>query len=175
MEEETYPLTELDQIANGEYLLMFKAMLHYLPPGSSHIFAFFIKILELQNVEAYYKRHKSEELHAMAFSSPSPTELLQTLTRFCPSSQRESFRQFLNIMETIQMLETMQDMFGGEYSYGESEQPETGNSGTVCEETDFTTTGPVLLDERQPSCGDRPDEAADADVHVRSGSEQKSE
>lgn len=122
MEEETYPLTEIDQIANGRELLMLKAMLPYLPYGGSPTFAVLIKLMEIQNIRSYYQNRPQAELCAMSAANFSMTDMLQNMIRFCPKEQREMFRQFHNVMEMAQMFGTMQDMFGGEFSYGESEQ-----------------------------------------------------
>lgn len=121
MDEETYPLTELDRIANGTNLLMLKALLRHLPSGKHQMFALLIKFMELQNVQSYYQNRPPQDVQAMNVENLSITELLTDMVRFCSPKQRESFAQVQNIMETIQMFENMQDMFGGETFYGESE------------------------------------------------------
>lgn len=128
MDEETYPLTELDRIANGSGLLMIKAMLPYLAPGNSLLPALMIKLMEMQNIRSYYRTQPSPELRAMAADVPSMPEILRDVIRFAPPESRETFQQFQNIMETMQMFESMQDMFGGDFPYGGTEQQtDTGN------------------------------------------------
>lgn len=133
MDEETYPLTELDRIANGTNLLMLKALLRYLPSGNHQMFALLIKIMELQNVQTYYQNRPPQDVQAMNVENLSITELLTDMVRFCSPKQRESFSQVQNIMETIQMFENMQDMFGGETFYGESESKSESEPNTESE------------------------------------------
>lgn len=123
MEEETYPLTDLDRIANGSYLLLLKALLPYLPEGRSSRTAVFIKLMELQNLRHYYQSRKPAQISAMSIHSPTETEIFTHLIRFCPPKMRESFHQIQNMMETMQAFEAMQDIFGGEFEHGEPEQP----------------------------------------------------
>lgn len=102
--------------------MLVKAMLPYLPAGSSVSAAYLIKIMELQNIRRYYQSAKPPELGAMSAPALSMPEILQNLIRFFPSEKRETLEQLQNAMEMMQMFETMQEMQGGEFFYGESEQ-----------------------------------------------------
>lgn len=134
MEEETYPLTEIDRIANGTELLMLKALLPYLPSGGSPDFAMLIKFMEIRNIRKYYRNRPAANVRAMSAKTCSAAEILQRLALFCPKEQREALRQFRNAIDMAQMFGTMQDMFGGE-AYGESEQSSEERADR-CEERD---------------------------------------
>ena len=49
-------LTALDQIANQNHLLLIKAAIPYIAPGSQKIFSILIKMVELQNVLKFYNQ-----------------------------------------------------------------------------------------------------------------------
>lgn len=119
--EETYPLTEIDRIANANDLLVLKALLSFLPGGDGLDFALLIKLMEIRNIQSYYRNRSRSEICAMSARTFSASELLQKLMLYCPKEQRENLEQLRNIMDMAQMFGTMQDMFGGEM-YGESEQ-----------------------------------------------------
>ena len=106
-QEESYPLTPIDKIANGNSLLILKALLPYLPSQKQAGAAFLVKWMEIQNIRNYYHTHPAADLTAP----------------FCRRGQREMMEQFQSMMEMMKLLETMQDFSGGENN---DEQSESG-------------------------------------------------
>ena len=143
MPEESYPLTTIDRIANGDSLLMLKALLPYLPPGNQAGMAFLVKWMEIQNIRSYYRGHPVAELTAMALPSHSASDILQSIVPFCHRKQRELFEQFQSMMGMLKLLETMQDFSGGENS---DEQSESGFRKSTESEPD-TKSESDLMDE----------------------------
>lgn len=113
--EERYPLTEIDRIANGNSLLMLKALLPYFPSGNRAGIAFMIKWMEIQNIQNHYRRHPAAPLTAMSLPSHSTADILKGITPFCPKEQKEMLEQFQNMMEMLELMENMQDFSGGEH------------------------------------------------------------
>ena len=113
-QEESYPLTPIDKIANGNSLLILKALLPYLPSQKQAGAAFLVKWMEIQNIRNYYHTHPAADLTAMALPSHSVTDLFQSIAPFCRRGQREMMEQFQSMMEMMKLLETMQDFSGGE-------------------------------------------------------------
>lgn len=122
-QEESYPLTPIDKIANGNSLLILKALLPYLPFQKQAGVAFLVKWMEIQNIRNYYHTHPAADLTAMALPSNSVTDLFQSIAPFCRRGQREMMEQFQSMMEMMKLLETMQDFSGGENN---DEQSESG-------------------------------------------------
>ena len=122
-QEESYPLTPIDKIANGNSLLILKALLPYLPSQKQAGAAFLVKWMEIQNIRNYYHTHPAADLTAMALPSHSVTDLFQSIAPFCRRGQREMMEQFQSMMEMMKLLETMQDFSGGENN---DEQSESG-------------------------------------------------
>lgn len=123
LQEESYPLTPIDRIANGDTLLIVKALLPYLPSGNQMMAAFLIKWMEIQNIRDHYRMHPAADLTAMALPSHSVTDLFQSIAPFCRGWQREMLEQVQNVTEMLKLLETMQDFSGGENN---DEQSESG-------------------------------------------------
>lgn len=123
LQEESYPLTPIDKIANGNSLLILKALLPYLPSQKQAGAAFLVKWMEIQNIRNYYHTHPAADLTAMALPSHSVTDLFQSIAPFCRGGQREIMEQFQSMMEMMKLLETMQDFSGGENN---DEQSESG-------------------------------------------------
>ena len=63
-QEESYPLTPIDKIANGNSLLILKALLPYLPSQKQAGAAFLVKWMEIQNIRNYYHTHPAADLTA---------------------------------------------------------------------------------------------------------------
>ena len=61
-QEESYPLTPIDKIANGNSLLILKALLPYLPSQKQAGAAFLVKWMEIQNIRNYYHTHPAADL-----------------------------------------------------------------------------------------------------------------
>ena len=93
-QEESYPLTPIDKIANGNSLLILKALLPYLPSQKQAGAAFLVKWMEIQNIRNYYHTHPAADLTAMALPSHSVTDLFQSIAPFCRRGQREMMEQF---------------------------------------------------------------------------------
>lgn len=131
LQEESYPLTPIDRIANGDSLLILKALLPYLPSGNQAGAAFLVKWMEIQNIRNYYHMHPAADLTAMALPSHSVTDLFQSIAPFCRGGQREMLEQFQGMMEMMKLLETMQDFSGGENSDEQSESGFRKSNGSI--------------------------------------------
>lgn len=109
--EENYqiPVPAVDEIANGSGLQMFKACIPYLPAPMQKSLILYIKMLEMNNLLSYYNSGLS------ACSSDScrkdPEELLNELHQYGTEAQNQMLDQALNLISTLKMYRTCQDLF----------------------------------------------------------------
>lgn len=120
MEEQAVPpLTAIDQIANGNSLQMLKAAIPYTPFESQKFLAVYIKVMELENIITFYEDSDSP-VRACSLGSESFSfqNMLTDMRNYCSDEQREQLNSCLNLMKTMQMFQTYQNIFS--QSSGES-------------------------------------------------------
>lgn len=99
--ESTIPA--IDQIANGENLQMYKALIPYLPRIMQKNFVMMIKIMEMNHLLSFY----NSPMSACSVSEPHSTEeLLTELRKYGSESQNEQLDQILNLISAIKLYQT---------------------------------------------------------------------
>lgn len=109
----TTPITPFDEWTIPNELHTLKLLLPYTPAASQQALGILIKVFELQNTIQYFNRQKNL-LHEQDFSSgfSSPMEMLEEIAPYLPpeqSSMLETFRNMMNIMDMVQMMQAFSD------------------------------------------------------------------
>ena len=81
-------MTMIDQVANQNHLQLIKAMLPYLPPANQKNLCYCIKMMELQNISAFYRSHTCCAQSIEDSSSASPAEILTDIRNYCDESEQ---------------------------------------------------------------------------------------
>ena len=95
-------MTMIDQVANQNHLQLIKAMLPYLPPANQKNLCYCIKMMELQNISAFYRSHTCCAQSLGDSCSAGPAEILSDVRNYCDEGEQAVFDQ---ILQTLSMLE----------------------------------------------------------------------
>ncbi|MCD7736289.1 MAG: hypothetical protein LUI07_04905 [Lachnospiraceae bacterium] len=107
-------MTELDQISNQNHLQLIKAMIPHLPAGRQKTISMLVKIIELQNVQNFY-RPDSRNLHACGTpeqEAQDPLDILADIRNYCEENERELIDQILQAVSMMELYSILQE--GGE-------------------------------------------------------------
>ncbi len=120
MNEETTPMTPLDQMVSGESLQLIKAAVPYLPQQGQRFLSLYAKFAEFRNTLALFSQPR--EMSAM--SQPErqmlpPMELLDELARYSGGALRENVK---NLQQTFSLALAMQEMSAQEMQGGENDE-----------------------------------------------------
>lgn len=100
-------MTAIDQVANQNHLQMIKAILPYLPPNNQQSICFCIKMMELQNISAYYRSHTCCVQSLSAASAAHPSEILNDIRNYCDESEQAIVDQLLQTISMIELYTAM--------------------------------------------------------------------
>ncbi len=95
-----YDIPAVDQIANGDNLQMFKAVIPYLPRSMQKNLIMLIKIMEMNHLLAFYNNPMS------ACSIPethTSEELLSQLRRYGNEAQNQQIDQIQNLLTALKL------------------------------------------------------------------------
>lgn len=151
MEKKTpTPMTPFDEWTVPKELHMLKLFLPYTPVSYRQVLGILIKVIELQYTVQYFDRQKNL-LHEQNFSSgfSSPLEMLEEISPYLPPEQvnmLETFRNMMNIMDMVQMMQDFSDDPGNanpnpDSSDGEASFQETADSEKKGTSADFGGSG----------------------------------
>ncbi len=104
-------MTMIDQVANQHHLQMIKAMLPYLPPKKQRTLCYCIKVIELQNISAFYS---SQTCHAQSYqnsSFASPAEILNDIREYCDEEEQVIIDQLLQTLSMFELYTAMAQTF----------------------------------------------------------------
>ena len=97
-------LTALDQIANQNHLLLIKAAIPYIAPGSQKIFSILIKMVELQNVLKFYNQNNlSVQVCHTEQGSPDVLDILTDLRNYCEDDEAEMIDQCIQMFSAMEL------------------------------------------------------------------------
>ncbi len=120
MNDETTPMTPLDQMVSGESLQLIKAAVPYLPHQGQRLLSVYAKFAELRNTLALFSQPR--EMSAMSqperLSLP-PMELLDELARYSGGALRENVK---NIQQAFTLALAMKEMSAQEMQGGEDDE-----------------------------------------------------
>lgn len=122
------PMTPFDEWTVPKELHTLKLLLPYTPSASRQALGILIKVIELQHTIQYFDRQKNL-LHEQDISSgfSSPMEILEEISPYLPPEQAgmlETFRNMMNIMDMVQMMQTFSEDTGNTFSGGSSSENE---------------------------------------------------
>lgn len=112
LEDTLKALPAIDQIANGDHLLMMKAAIPYLPQPGQQFMALFTKAAELTNILGYYRSAPDMSACSADMCSASPFEMLQDIRCFCSHAAQESIDQCVHMFQIINLYTALQDTDG---------------------------------------------------------------
>ena len=100
-------MTMIDQVANQNHLQLIKAMLPYLPPENQKNLCYCIKMMELQNISAFYRSHTCCAQSIEDSSSASPAEILTDIRNYCDESEQSIIDQLLQTLSMLELYSAM--------------------------------------------------------------------
>ncbi len=109
LEDTLKMLPAIDQIANGNHLLMLKAALNYLPQPGQQFMALFIKASELTNILGYYQSVPDVKACCMEHTHTTPSDMLQDLRSYCSHEEQASIDQCIQMMQMISLYTSLKD------------------------------------------------------------------
>ena len=106
-QNQEHDIPAVDQIANGENLQMYKAVIPYLPKSVQKNLMLMIKMMEMNNLLSFYNSPMSvcavPEAH-------SPEEFLSQLRCYGSETQNQQIDQILNLVTALKLYQACQDL-----------------------------------------------------------------
>lgn len=114
-------LTAIDQVANRNHLQLVKAAIPYLPPENQRMVSVCVKMMELQNVAAFYNR-SSDRVSACSSGAEPPgiVDILSDIRNYCEGEEQEMIDHCLQLLSTLELYSTLMQ------SMEEGQEPEMG-------------------------------------------------
>lgn len=114
-------LTAIDQVANRNHLQLIKAAIPYLPPENQPMISVCVKMLEVQNVAAFYN-HSPDRVSACGSDSERPgiVDILSDIRNYCEGEEQEMIDRCLQLLSTLELYSTLMQ------SMEEGPEPEMG-------------------------------------------------
>ena len=94
----------IDQIANGNNLQMYKAVIPYLPKLMQKNCILLIKMMEMTNLMTYYNSPMSA--CAAPPEAVTPEQLLSEIRQYGNEVQNQQIDQILNLFSTLKLYQT---------------------------------------------------------------------
>lgn len=106
-QNQEHDIPAVDQIANGENLQMYKAVIPYLPKSVQKNLMLMIKMMEMNNLLSFY----NSPMSVCAVPEAHSTEdLLSQLRRYGSEAQNQQIDQILNLITALKLYQTCQDL-----------------------------------------------------------------
>lgn len=105
--------TPFDEITSNQNLQILKLILPYTPPETQRFLAVYVKFSELQYTMDFFQYFK-KELHTQDFEKKafSPFDMIQEIQPYLPKHFSETLDKILNILNMLELFETLQEMPG---------------------------------------------------------------
>lgn len=118
-DKELDKVAAFDTIFTTNHIQIMKILLCYLNPQAQKSFAVCIKLSELQYTLSLFHSHPHASLHAASMDGPpDPMQLLDEILPYCTHSEKENLqhlqemlRSFNNMQETMQMIQSLKELF----------------------------------------------------------------
>lgn len=147
----TRPMTPFDEWTVPNELHTLKLLLPYTPSASQPALGMLVKVMELQHAMEYFQNRR-QDIKSQEFSRDfsSPLEMLEEIAPYLPPEQAnmiDTFRNIMNIMEMVQMMQTFTDSgsmspSAESDSSGSSVSPaESGSSGDAASSAKSSESG----------------------------------
>lgn len=103
-EKHEVPVPAIDQIANGDHLSMYKAVIPYLPKHFQKSCIMLIKMMELNNLMTFY----NSPMSACSFPSHSsdPEDILTELRQYGNEEQNQKIDQITSLLSALKLYQT---------------------------------------------------------------------
>lgn len=98
----------VDQIANGDHLQMYKAVIPYLPKNMQKNCMMFIKLMEINNLLSFYNSPMSA--CSVTDASSNPENILSELRQYANESQNQQIDNLLNLFSALKLYQTYQEL-----------------------------------------------------------------
>ncbi len=97
-------LTAIDQVANHNHLQMIKAAVPYLRPQEQKFIAVCTKLLELQNIMAFFSGSGTDvSACSMEQENTGITDILNDIRNYCDPSEQEIVDRCLMLLSTLEL------------------------------------------------------------------------
>ena len=109
LEDTLKALPAIDQIANGNHLLMMKAVIPYLPHPAQQIMALYAKASELTNILGYYQSSPDMSACSTNTGHVPLSDMLQDIRCFCSQEELGALDQLSGLMQMMELFGVMQN------------------------------------------------------------------
>ncbi len=139
------PMTPFDEWTVPNELHILKLLLPYTAAASQQALGILIKVIELQHTIQYFDRQKNllhEQNISPGFSSPM--EMLEEISPYLPPEQAnmlETFRNMMNIMDMVQMMQAFSDDTGNDSVDNSSSGNESSFQDSTASEMNHSFSG----------------------------------
>lgn len=102
-----HDIPAVDQIANGDNLQMYKAVIPYLPKNIQRNLIMLIKMMEMNNLMSFYNSPMS------ACASPeahNPEDILAQLRHYGSDAQNQQIDQILNLYSALKLYQSYHEL-----------------------------------------------------------------
>lgn len=98
----------VDQIANGDHLQMYKAVIPYLPKQLQKNCMIFIKLMEMNNLMSFYNSPMTA--CAAPQEAATPEKILSELRQYGNETQNQQIDSLLNIFSALKFYQNYQEL-----------------------------------------------------------------
>ena len=103
-------MTPFDQLISTQRLQILKLLIPYTPPENQRFLAVYTKFLELQHTINFFQDfHKDMSSQDFEQKAVSPSHIFQEIRPYLPSQTAEAFDTISNMMEMMEMFQTVQE------------------------------------------------------------------
>ena len=110
-QQDSTPMTGLDQMVSDDQLQILKAIIPYVSPHGQRFLSIYSKVRELHNTMNLMP-NQGEEMRiggSDSASSLQPLDILNEIRPFCSKSAQQNIDQVIQIFAMLQMAELFQD------------------------------------------------------------------
>lgn len=110
-QQESTPMTDLDQMVSDDQLQMLKAAIPYVSPSGQRFLSVYSKIRELQNTLALFPQRNSDMGICGTGTEPhmQPLDILNEIRPFCSNAAQARIDQMTQVFAMLQMAELFQN------------------------------------------------------------------
>lgn len=108
-QQETTPMTDLDQMVSDDQIQILKAAIPYVPSSGQRLLSIYSKVRELQNTLTLFPQQNSDMRICGSDTEMQPLDILTEIRPFCSGPTQGHIDQIIQMFAMLQMLELFQD------------------------------------------------------------------
>lgn len=108
-QQETTPMTDLDQMVSDDQIQILKAAIPYVSAPGQRLLSVYSKVRELQNTLTLFPQSNSDMRICGSNAEAQPLDILNEIRPFCSGPAQERIDQIIQMFAMLQMIELFQD------------------------------------------------------------------